>query len=215
MSKMYDMILVNQSVKALILDAIGDCFGGDDFKYVHKAMSNNAELYTAMVDDCIDHYYDMAGSEYCDEACTAADRYIIDLYIRAYLFENYNAQLLSKIPVTPPAANENNKSAEKTNEGNDQDGKSNEGNTSQNEKDQNLRDLGMTDEEIKIWKSHGCHECKKHQNFNDRLECMRRNIKAAEAIEEITKDMDDVFVKVFGFRPDDDFENFVKHILGI
>lgn len=181
MSKMYEMILVGKSARGLILDAIGDCFGRDNYKYAEYAMANNMSLFNAMVSDCVDHYYDMAAEPETDMECNTVDRCMVDLFVRTYLFEHYNDQLLSKIPVEAPAAAAP-KDAEKNVE---DDGKQREEEKNQ-EKDQNLHDLGMTDEEIKVWKEHDCHSCKKHDNFSDRLDCMRRNI-------DIEKMLNDIF----------------------
>lgn len=179
MSKMYEMILVGKSARGLILDAIGDCFGRDDHKYAEYAMANNMSLFNAMVSDCVDHYYDMAAEPYTDSECCTVDRFMVDLFVRTYLFEHYNAQLLSKIPVEAPAA-----TAPKEVEKKEEDGKQSEEEKNQDE-DQNLRDLGMTDEEIKVWKEHDCHACNKHDNFSDRLDCMRRNMDTEKMLKEI------------------------------
>lgn len=179
MSKMYEMILVGKSARRLILYAIGDCFGRDDHKYAEYAMVNNMPLFNAMVSDCVDHYYDIAAEPDIDIECGTVDRFMVDLFVRTYLFEYYNAQFLSKIPVEAPQAAVP-KEAEKKVE----DGKQSEKEKSQ-DKDQNLRDLGMTDEEIKVWKEHDCHACEKHDNFSDRLDCMRNNMDIEKMLKEI------------------------------
>lgn len=179
MSKMYEMILVGKSARGLILDAIGDCFGRDDHKYAEYAMANNMSLFNAMVSDCVDHYYDMAAEPYTDIERNTVDRFMVDLFVRTYLFEHYNAQLLSKIQVDAPAA-ATSKEVEKKEEVD----KQSEEEKNQDE-DQNLRDLGMTDEEIKVWKEYDCHACNKHDNFSDRLDCMRNNMDTEKMLKEI------------------------------
>lgn len=87
--KIETTVTVAPEVSALIMDVLGQLFGEDNFDEIMNMMSCDPRDYDYQIAKAVDMYYEWADGENVCSVCRAAERHMVEMYMRMYIFNRY------------------------------------------------------------------------------------------------------------------------------